>query len=81
MLTQIDQAASRGVNSSWTRRCELSNTADATPGGAKSATHPRKTPKTAYATPSVGASAATPLPRRNSSRRPFRVTYAKRNHG
>jgi len=46
MPTQIDQPASKGVKSSWTSRRDPLNTADATSGGAKSATIPRKMPKT-----------------------------------
>ena len=45
MPTQIDQAASSGVKSSWTSRWSPSKTAEATAGWAKAATAPRKMPK------------------------------------
>ena len=53
MPTQIDQPASREVNSSWTRRCEESKITEVTTGWAKAAASTRKTPNTAYAIPSA----------------------------
>ena len=42
MPTQIDQAASSGVKSSWASRSGARRSADATPGWAKSSTQARK---------------------------------------